>query len=395
LRKNGTVFPAEIRGQGLRYQGRTVRVTALQDISKHKQTELALQQANEKLQRGISDLEQRNHEIALLSEMSDILQACLTTSEAYRVIAHFVQLLFPNLSGAVFTITSSKNLVEAVTSWGKEPLNSQMLFSPNECWALRRGRSHYLEQGDNSLTCDHISHFVNDLDNSSVDFCRLTESLCVPMMAQGEAIGVLHLTANYLGEFTEAKRQLANTVCEHIALALANLKLRETLQNQSIRDPLTSLFNRRYLEESLEREIQRAARQQQPVGIIMLDVDHFKRFNDTFGHDAGDAVLRELGSFLKKCIRGSDIACRYGGEELTLILPEASLEITKQRAETIREQVKQLMLEHRRQPLGVITLSLGVACFPEHGKSGEAVIHAADAALYCAKREGRDRVVCA
>lgn len=191
---------------------------------------------------------------------------------------------------------------------------------------------------------------------------------------------------------TQTKQQLAVTVAEHIALSLANLKLRETLQNQSIRDPLTGLFNRRYLEESLEREVNRAQRKQQTLGIIMLDVDHFKRFNDTFGHEAGDAVLRKLGQFLHTHIRVSDIACRYGGEELTLILPEASLDVTHQRAEQIREGVKHLQVQHRHQPLDAITLSLGVACFPQHGLTGEAVMQAADAALYRAKKEGRDAV---
>jgi diguanylate cyclase (GGDEF)-like protein len=184
-------------------------------------------------------------------------------------------------------------------------------------------------------------------------------------------------------------------VAEHIALALANLKLREKLQNQSIRDSLTGLFNRRYMEESLEREMRRCDRKRQPLSIIMIDVDHFKRFNDTFGHNAGDAVLRELGHFLQRYVRGSDIACRYGGEEFILILPEASLSVTQQRAEQIKEGARQLNVECSGQQLGKITLSLGVACFPTHGLDGEAVIKAADTALYRAKQEGRDRVVLA
>ena len=215
------------------------------------------------------------------------------------------------------------------------------------------------------------------------------------MMAQGEAIGILLLCAPELGQLTAAKKQLAITVAEHIALALANLKLRETLQDQSIRDPITGLFNRRYMEESLDREIQRCERKRQALSIIMLDVDHFKRFNDTFGHEAGDIVLRELGQFLQRYVRGSDIACRYGGEEFTLILPEASLEVCRKRAEQLRQGVRHLNLQHRHHPLGAITLSIGVACFPEHGLSSEVVIRAADTALYRAKQQGRDRVVTA
>jgi diguanylate cyclase (GGDEF)-like protein len=213
------------------------------------------------------------------------------------------------------------------------------------------------------------------------------------MAAQGKAMGVLYLSLLESGEFIESKQQLAVTVADHIALSLANLKLRETLQNQSIRDALTGLFNRRYLEESLERELYRCDRNKKSLGIIMLDIDHFKSFNDTFGHSAGDAVLRELGEFLQNHIRRSDIACRYGGEELTLILPEASVKIVLERAQAICEGVKHLQVEYRRQLLGTISLSLGVAMFPEHGVTGEAVLRAADAALYRAKREGRDRVI--
>ncbi|WP_237396900.1 GGDEF domain-containing protein [Okeania sp. KiyG1] len=164
---------------------------------------------------------------------------------------------------------------------------------------------------------------------------------------------------------------------------------------QSIRDPLTGLFNRRYLEEFLNRETYRAIRTEKPIGIIMIDVDHFKRFNDEFGHAAGDIILKNLGSFLKQNVRDYDIACRYGGEELIMILPGSSLESTAKRAEQIRKEIKQLSVEYDGILLSSITVSLGVACFPEHGKTGEKVIQAADAALYQAKYEGRNRVVVA
>jgi diguanylate cyclase (GGDEF)-like protein len=216
--------------------------------------------------------------------------------------------------------------------------------------------------------------------------------LCVPMMAHGEALGVLNLTLPEPGPATETRQRLAMTVAEHIALSLANLKLHETLRSQSIRDPLTGLFNRRYMEESLEREMRRASRGRHPVGIIMLDLDHFKQFNDTFGHDAGDTVLREVGAILQRSIRGEDIACRYGGEEFTLILPEVSLLDAANRAEHLRETVRALNIQHRKQALGPVTVSLGVAIYPDHGPTGDAVLRAADAAMYQAKARGRDRV---
>jgi diguanylate cyclase (GGDEF)-like protein len=138
--------------------------------------------------------------------------------------------------------------------------------------------------------------------------------------------------------------------------------------------------------------VRRAARNQRPLGVIILDLDHFKHFNDTFGHEAGDTLLKELGTLLQANIRGEDIACRYGGEEFTLILPEGNLEITRQRANFLCDAIRRLDVQHRGRPLGRITVSMGVAVFPEHGRTGKALLEAADAALYKSKDEGRDRV---
>jgi diguanylate cyclase (GGDEF)-like protein/PAS domain S-box-containing protein len=361
----------------------TATIEVNRDITERKQTEAALKQANEQLSSWVKELEARNNEIALLSQMSDFLQACMKNEEAYKVIAHFVQSLFPDMSGGVFIISPSKYLVEAVTTWGTSTLSSKKLFTPEECWGLRRGRTHFVESNCCGLQCAHMSQ----------DWCG--ESLCVPMMAQGEALGMLYLTSQQEGQFTKSKQQLASRISEHIALALANLKLREALQQQSTRDPLTGLFNRRYLDEFLEREIYRAERKQYSVGIIMIDVDRFKNFNDVYGHEAGDTVLRELGVFLKQQVRQADIACRYGGEEFLIVLPETTLETCSERAEQIREGVKHLDLQYRHQSLSRISLSLGVAIFPVHGLTPGALIQAADSALYCAKQSGRDRVITA
>jgi diguanylate cyclase (GGDEF)-like protein len=181
-------------------------------------------------------------------------------------------------------------------------------------------------------------------------------------------------------------------LARQVASALGNLKLKESLKNQSICDPLTGLFNRRYMEESVEREFSRANRSKTSVAIIMMDLDHFKQFNDTFGHQAGDTLLRSLGDLLKRNTRGQDIACRYGGEEFAIVLSDSNLAGALQRAEILRQQVKQLSVEYAGQLLGAVSVSMGIALFPDHGTSMGDVLRAADQALYSAKREGRDRV---
>src|SRR5205807_663641 len=241
-----------------------------------------------------------------------------------------------------------RNLLEPAVVWGDSPPEAEaVVFTPEDCWALRRGRMHWVEDSQYGLPCQHLSRAPS------------ASYLCVPMMALGQALGVLFLQSppkpnqpeRPLGLVQESKQRLALTVAEHTALALANLKLRENLRTQSIRDPLTGLFNRRYMEESLERELHRLARRRRGLGLIMLDLDHFKSFNDSLGHEAGDTVLRELGHFVQSRTRQEDIACRYGGEEFTLILPEASLEVTRQRAERLREDVKQLNVQYLGQIL--------------------------------------------
>jgi len=383
LAKDGHSVTLGISTRLIFRDGKPVAVQGIaRDITERKRTEEALQLANQKLEAWVNELEQRTREMTLLNEMGDMLRACLSTDEVYSVIVRAAQQIFPVQVGALYVITSSRNLVESVVLWGDTSL-AERVFAPDECWALRCGRIHWVEDSSTGLLCKHLHHPPPPA------------YLCVPMMAQSEAVGMLHLAQSKNRVMTESKQHLAVTMAEHIAMALSNLKLHETLRSQSIRDPLTGLFNRRFMEESLELELRRAARNQRPLGVIMIDLDHFKHFNDTFGHEAGDSLLRELGSLLQNNIRGEDIACRYGGEEFTLIMPEGSFDVTRQRAEFLREAIKHINVQHRGQPLGRITASMGVAVFPDHGRTGKAVLESADAALYRSKNEGRDRVTIA
>lgn len=273
--------------------------------------------------------------------------------------------------------------MELVASWG-DNLQTNEIIIPDECWALRRGMAHLSSVDSPNLYCHHIQKNLNKAN-----------TLCIPMVAQGETIGLLYLESNSEAMINQNQRHLAEAISKQIAISLANLKLRETLQDQSFCDPLTGLFNRRYLDVSMERELHRIVREEKPLGIIMLDVDYFKKFNDTFGHEAGDIVLKNISRFLQENVRQSDIACRFGGEEFTIILPYASLEHTIERAEQLRLGVKNLSLQYGNQSLGSITISCGVAAFPNHGETPQELLQNADLALYKAKEQGRDRVISA
>ncbi len=360
------------------------------DITAQRQAEKALQEANEKLSNWIAELEQRNREMILMGELGGQLQICQNKDEICAISSQYIQKICPDSHGAIYIINSSKNLAEGMAFWG-DPVFTEPVFLPSNCWATRRSRPHLIDKDHPGLRCEHI----NGPDN-----CQY---LCVPMMAQGEIMGILHL--NHLESalekqkrsllYTQHKVQLVMNLAEDIALALSNLKLRETLRDQSIRDVFTGLFNRRYMEETLTRELHRAEREQVPIGVIMFDIDHFKNFNDVSGHDAGDALLRELGVYMKTNVRGGDIVCRYGGEEFFVVLLNSNLENTRIRAEEFRRGVKDLLVYHLGKPLGKCTISLGVASYPQHGLTPEALIKSADNALYRAKNEGRDRVVIA
>ena len=345
----------------------------------------AEQEFNAKLAASLAELRERNQEVTFLSQMSSFLQTCASSEEACTAIARFGTQLFPHEAGMLFMFHASRNYLELAASWGGANANEEM-FPPADCWALRRGRLHTAGEHDHGIVCAHVARHGG----------QTGPYLCAPLMAQGETLGLLYLTAHAAGNATrlsEETGQLATAVAEQIALALSNLRLRETLRQQSVRDPLTGLYNRRFLEETLDREIARLERKGLPLSLIMIDVDNFKTFNDTFGHDAGDAVLRDLGGILQRHVRGGDIACRYGGEEFTIVLPEATIEIGRQRAEMLREAVRELRLMHDGKSLGAVTLSLGVACFPDHGRRREHLLQCADAALYEAKNGGRNRVV--
>lgn len=366
----------------VRIGDQVILLARVTDISDRKRTEAALQQANSQLEARLQDLSQRNQDMVQLGNMNDFLQACLTPEEAYSILPDLMQLLFPNCSGGVFTLSAPSNQLKAQALWGQS-LPLKIEFDLADCWALRRGREHWVPPSKSHQFCRHATPEPG------------AATLCIPMLAQGEISGLLYLYTTDPAYLPQAKQQLANTVAEQVALAIANLQLRATLREQSIRDSLTGLFNRRHLETTIPQILRRAQRHPHPIGIIMLEADHFKGFNDTYGHDFGDQVLQSIAQVLIAEIRSSDLACRYGGEEFTLILPQSSLAETRARGETLCQQIRQLRLRHQGQPGPQITASLGVACFPQHGLTSDKLLQKANQALSEAKAQGHDRVICA
>ncbi|NJN61490.1 MAG: GGDEF domain-containing protein [Coleofasciculaceae cyanobacterium RL_1_1] len=354
------------------------------DITKNKFIENMLKQANDELQHKITVLDSRNRDMLKLGQINEYLQASKTTRDAYHVVAAIMPDLFGDCSGEIYEIEANEQAeggLICVATWGDHPPVSAMAFNREDCWALRRSHGHYVDRDQPGLFCQHISQ--GD---------EIGASLCIPLSAQGKSLGLLHLWSPDPHALSKDKRRLAHTIAEHLALSVTNLLLRASLELQSTHDSLTGLFNRRYMEDALERLLYKAEVQNTHLGIIMIDIDRFKNFNDRYGHAIGDLVLREVAQLLPQALRQSDIACRYGGEELMAILPEASAAVVYQRAEQLREQIAALNLSKDERPIEQVTASFGVSVFPECGRDRRELLRVADDALYRAKNEGRNCV---
>ncbi|QXE92221.1 diguanylate cyclase [Geomonas subterranea] len=326
-------------------------------------------------------LQAANRDISDLSSMTQLLQSCADFEEARGILSCYGEKFFPKDPGGIYLLNPSRTLMTDAATWGGA---DRKPFNPDQCWAMRLGQTH-LSAAASDVQCQHV-----EVGGSRAH-------LCIPLAAHHETLGTLSLDLGLPQgtdeEFLERKRLKAGAFAEQVALAVRSLQLREQLRELSIRDPLTGLLNRRHMEESLLREISRATRTRQPLSVVMLDVDHFKNFNDTFGHEAGDHVLKEVGQVLQKNVRDSDIACRFGGEEFTLILPEADCDTALEICNRIRSSVKELQLVMGRQHLGHITISAGISVFPSDGDTIQQLLATADEALYEAKEKGRDRVI--
>jgi diguanylate cyclase (GGDEF)-like protein len=335
---------------------------------------------NQRLEESVNALKDRASETSMLTLARDELQLCIDVQQVYKSAANSFSRLLEGTQGSLCIINNSRQLVEVVSTWGDSAVEE--FHSPESCCGLRSGQPRWRAPGVSEIHCTHFGGILPE------------RYLCQPIVAHGNTLGLLYVQCA-----TEEVVQVVNSRLDGIrqlvqltGMAIATLNLRTKLENQSIRDSLTGLFNRHFMQISLERELARASRRKQTLSVYMLDLDHFKRFNDTYGHGAGDAVLKSVADIFKNSVRAEDIACRYGGEEFTIILPDVTSTVAYERAESIRRAVSALRIPLAGETLSEFSVSIGVALYPQDGESAELLLSRADQALYRAKRAGRDQV---
>jgi diguanylate cyclase (GGDEF)-like protein len=351
-------------------------------LRERRETALQLEQKAAQLAGAVELGRRQNRELRIVAEMLRAVEAMPSSLDTGPLVARGFAKLLPGAGGSFFALGEGEGTLQQLARWGEASVQPAEL-ALDDCWALQRG-AHYKTAGYDGPPCAHYRSHAGDGKGGM--------RLCVPLFTHDELVGMVHLEglARDAGA-REEQEQLAVTVAEQLALALGNARLRESLRRQSVLDPLTGLFNRRYFDETLRRELARSRRMASPLSLVVLDVDHFKRVNDGFGHAAGDAVLRAIAQLVRQSIRYGDVACRYGGEELVILMPDCVQADAARRAESLRADIA------GAPPMNdgpdTITASFGVAEFPLHGPDAEALFRAADQAMYRAKREGRNRVV--
>jgi diguanylate cyclase (GGDEF)-like protein len=334
------------------------------------------------LTEAVTQTSRHNRELKLIAELLRAVDAVASVPDAGPVIARALPKLLPGVSGTLFLLRDDDDhMLDRSTQWGT-PSEQPAEMDIESCWALRHG-SRYRTAAYGAPAC---AHYRKPADEAA-------GRLCIPLVTHDDLVGMLHLEGLAAGPEQETQERLAVTVAEQLALALGNARLRESLRRQSVLDPLTGLFNRRHFDAALKRELARARRKNVPVSLVLVDIDHFKRVNDDYGHAIGDAVLRTIAQQLRLGIREGDIACRYGGEEMVLLLPECSAADASRRAEVIRLALAAITPNPEGEGPERVTASFGVAAYPMHAQDAEALFWAADKALYRAKQYGRNRVV--
>ncbi|MCK6572287.1 diguanylate cyclase [Myxococcota bacterium] len=358
-----------------------VNVTAV-DITERRRLEEAQQNTLVQMRQVVQQLEAHHQRAIHFQRLNDLLQSCRTEAEACEVVSLAAPDILHGHPGSLALAPPGQRDLIVMARWGAPAGDDLDLFGVDDCWALRRGELHTAQRPGDL----HCKHFGTTAPNAY---------FCLSLVVRGETLGLLtveflpSLPPEGVAELQDAARTMAGT----IKLGVSNLRLRLALEEQAVHDALTGLFNRRYLDLTLPRELHRAERAGSKVTVAMLDIDHFKRFNDTLGHEAGDLVLRSLGQLLLRRLRKSDIGCRYGGEELLLILPESDATGARERLAGLCDEIRNTALQFHGRPLPAVTVSVGIACTERVGYDAHTLTRLADEALYAAKQGGRDRIV--
>jgi len=379
IRKDGTLIPVHVSITYIHFDTERQYIIVLRDISDHVYNEKQLSQSNDMLIESISTLEVKNAKMLLLNQLSSQLQKCVKPEEAYHNIAVYGEKLFPGMKGALY-IKRDDEFLYHVIDWGMDVEIVEKLHY-TDCWALRGATIHPPSVAEKSAQCNHLKQLPEH---------PVTADLCIPIIAKGNTLGLLHLRGNKEMAM-EVDQAFVNVIREQIRMALYNIYLQNQLHGMSIRDALTGLYNRRIMEESIHREIHRANRNDLDLSVVMLDIDHFKKVNDTLGHSAGDRVLIEVSTLLTKSSRSQDVLCRYGGEEFLLVCPDTDIIAIRKLADKLLLSIRDLNIIHEGKTIKV-TSSAGIASFRTHGGNAEKLIELADKALYQAKESGRNRV---
>ena len=324
----------------------------------------------------------------VLSRMTHRMQACESKDEVADVVRLFLPAILPGCPGRLYLFEKTDNIMRQASEW-LAPADSAARFGPMDCWALRRGTLHQHGADQPDMPCEHLRSAEGGPE-SGRESANAVSSVCVPLTAQREVIGLLYCEMPDEPAYRAHEHYIV-MLAENISLSLANMGLREELQEQAMADSLTGLANRRQLEQRLGALLGDSQHTDRRVSCIMMDVDHFKMLNDTYGHDKGDDVLREIARILQSHTREDGLAFRYGGEEFVILLPGVETEDALLRAEAIRSDIAAHRFHHDGIVIDGVTASFGVSTSPDICPDTR-LVPTADAALYESKANGRNRV---
>ena len=403
IKANGTLVPVNVSSSPMMDKGEVASILGVvTDLSQQMAAHDELQKLATELEDRVTQRTQAYRETAaklaatlevsrfqsrnygMLQEMADMLQSCTSPFEAARVAGEFAVNLFEADAGTVYALDQETGTFNTLHTWGTPSESTEQVII-DDCWALRQNKPYPNSVHQFALRCNHLRLIPS------------RNAFCLPMHAHGQITGLINLrrTAPFVSQDVEASAELekvAQLFTANIAQFLSNLALRRKLEQQSLRDPLTNLFNRRYFNEQLAIEFERANRSRTPLALQMVDIDHFKRINDRFGHEAGDRVLRQVSDILAQNARAGDIVCRWGGEEFLILMPGSNAAAAKRRADEIRARINdQIEIVGGTR----VSVSIGVASYPEHASDPDSLIDVSDRALYAAKGAGRNRVTVA